>query len=175
MKQPLPYQVSEYDCAPVAFSSAFSMLLESSEVPVAAIRAMYRNVLDGDGTSREATRRLVDAVNFTGTRLRLEYYDAVDETVVAAALARSGVLVCRSRLKDEHYVVVVGQDESDVYLWDPYYATPEQLDAYEDVRYVDEPFVTNRAVSKERFYSGEAVDYSLGPRAKREAVGVYDA
>ena len=46
MKNPLRFQVTEYDCGTVALQNALSYLFEREELPAALVKAIHKYTLD---------------------------------------------------------------------------------------------------------------------------------
>ena len=89
------------------------------------------------------------------------------------ALHRNGVAVVRLYLDGEHYVLLTGEKEGRVYLFDPYYL-PDGLAETEIENTTDHPFHYNRIVPFSYFNRETQAPYALGSEAEREAVLLFD-
>nr|WP_304100993.1 peptidase C39 [Mitsuokella multacida] len=93
--------------------------------------------------------------------------------LVLDALHRRGVAVVRLWLEEvEHYVLLTGESEGRVLMFDPYYAT--KVDAPEVEVTFAEPFAYNRIVSATLFERESQETYALGPGEAREAVLLFN-
>jgi len=191
MKNPLHYQLSEYDCGPTSLLNAVSYLFEREELPPEIIRNIMLYSLDcygadgvsgKSGTSRMAMMFLanwlsgvgqagllpVSARHMSGGEVHLGA-----SGVLRDALRRGGAAVVRLEMEGEHYVLLTGIEGDDVFLFDPYY----QTEAFPDgrVRLVaDRPCACNRIVPASYFEGPPGGLYSLGAREEREAVILFN-
>ena len=167
MKNPLHYQLSEYDCGPTSMMNAIAYLFEREEIPPEAIRNTMLYCLDCHskegipgkrGTSRAAMMFLSNWLN---------------ESRINHALNHGGVAVVRLYLDEEHYVLMTGVENENILLFDPYYWDEpyEQKDILIDK---DHPRAYNRIVPFKYFNQENEEIYSLGPLEEREAVLIYN-
>lgn len=191
MKNPLHYQLSEYDCGPTAMLNAISYLFEREEISPVVIRNIMLYCLDsynGEGimgkcgTSSAAMMFLSNWLNGFGKIGQLpvssRYLSGKSvyiggEGLVSDALHRGGVAVIRVIYECGHYVLLTGEQNGDILMFDPYYG--EEAFFQSDIRIVkDAPFRYNRIVP-ERYFNRETMElYSLGPVEDREAVLVFN-
>ena len=165
MKIPLRYQVSEYDCGPTSLLNALNYLFQREEISPELIRNIMLYSLDcygsGGAPGKRGTSRM--AMMFLSNWL-----DALVD-----ALHRNGVAVVRLYLDGEHYVLLTGEKEGRVYLFDPYYL-PDGLAETEIENTTDHPFHYNRIVPFSYFNRETQAPYALGSEAEREAVLLFD-
>ena len=140
MKNPLRYQLSEYDCGPTSMLNALAFLFEREDIPPEAVRNIMLYCLDcygsdgvsgKSGTSCAAMMFLSNWLNGFGKIGRLhistQYLSgpAVNfgqNSRLRDALRCGGAAVVRLHFDGEHYVTLTGIDENDmVRVFDPYY------------------------------------------------------
>lgn len=190
MKNPLRYQISEYDCGPTSLLNALSYLFQREEISPELIRNIMLYSLDcygnGGGLGKSGTSRMamtflsnwLDGVGKTGIlpiasrhlsggEVRMESH-----SLIVDALHRNGVAVVRLYLEGEHYVLLTGEKDGRVFLFDPYYQ-PEGPVTEEIESSLEHPFRYNRSVPFSCFNREEGL-YALGSEAEREAVLVFD-
>lgn len=191
MKNPLHYQLSEYDCGPTSILNAVSYLFEREQIPPDLIRNIMLYCLDcfgsdgkigKSGTSRMAMMFLsnwingyADAVNLP---VKADYIssDSVyigQESLINDALARGGVAVLRLYYETEHYILVTKAKDEKIYAFDPYFHT----DKFEqkDIVITDKmPFEYNTIIPFKYFNRQDNEIYSLGPTDSREAVLLFN-
>ena len=187
MKNPLRYQLSEYDCGPTSMLNALAFLFEREDIPPEAVRNIMLYCLDcygsdgvsgKSGTSCAAMMFLSNWLNGFGKIGRLhistQYLSgpAVNfgqNSRLRDALRCGGAAVVRLDLEGAHYVLLTGIEGDEVSLFDPYAGGPVQP----GVRVVsDHPAEYNRIVSVRNF-EGNSL-YALGPQAGREAVLLFN-
>ena len=187
MKNPLRYQISEYDCGPTSLLNALSFLFEREEISPELIRniMLYSldcyergGVLGQRGTSRMAMMFLsnwLDGVGKTGVLpIESRYLAGKDvymgeNSLVVDALRRQGAAVVRLNLDGDHYVLLTGVDGERIYLFDPYLL--EQALADKSIESTEaHPKAYNRIVPFAYFNCEEQGLYALGPAEEREAV-----
>ena len=191
MKIPLRYQVSEYDCGPTSLLNALNYLFQREEISPELIRNIMLYSLDcygsggapgKRGTSRMAMMFLsnwLDGVGKTGILpVESRYLSGRDvrmdaHSSLVDALHRNGVAVVRLYLDGEHYVLLTGEKEGHVYLFDPYYL-PDGFAETEIENATDHPFHYNRIVPFSYFNRETQAPYALGSEAEREAVLLFD-
>lgn len=191
MKNPLRYQMSEYDCGPTSMLNAISYLFEREEIPPEVIRNIMLYCLDcynaegvpgKCGTSTAAMMFLSNWLCGFGKIGRLDISSRYlsgkrvylgQQSLINDALHRGGVAVVRLYYEVEHYVLLTGEKDGRVFLFDPYFW--EQPFEAEDVRMdAEHPFAYNRVVS-ERYFNRESHElYALGPYEEREAVLLFN-
>ncbi len=191
MKTPLRYQMSEYDCGPTAMLDAVSYLFEREEIPPEIIRNIMLYCLDcysaegitgKSGTSCAAMMFLSHWLNnfgqigqidvsskyLSGTQVFLGTSSSVND-----ALHRGGVAVVRLYLDEWHYVLLTGERDGQVRVFDPYLSDrpfPE-----EEIRMVnDHPYEYNRLVPETLFNREVLGNYALGPLETREAILLFN-
>ena len=187
MKTPLRYQLTEYDCGPTSVLNAISFLFDREDIPPEIIKNITLFTLDrygsnGErcmgGTSRMAMMYLSEWLNaYGGTGLLPvsgEYYSGENvflggESAISDAVKNGAVAVIRLYFDVWHYVLVTGERDGKVFLFDPYYADKPFKE--EDVILDDgHPFEYNRIVPLKYFDCEKIELYALGEKAKREAL-----
>lgn len=191
MKNPLRYQMSEYDCGPTSMLNAISYLFKREEIPPEVIRNIMLYCLDcynaegvpgKCGTSMAAMmflsnwlcgfgkigRLAVSSIYLSGDRVYLGQNSLIND-----ALARGGAAVVRLYYEVEHYVLLTGVQDGKLLMFDPYYW--EQPFEQPDIQMTgDHPFAYNRVVP-EYYFNRESTElYALGPWEGREAVLLFN-
>lgn len=191
MKNPLHYQLSEYDCGPTSMLNAMSYLFRREELPPEIIRNIMLYSLDcygadgasgKSGTSCMAMMFLANWLSGVGhagllpvTCRHLTGHEVhLGPTgYLCDALRRGGAAVVRLEMEGEHYVLFTGLEDGGVRLFDPYFRV-EPFPAA-DIRLVnDAPFSHNRVVPYAYFEGAADGLYSLGGRDDREAVILFN-
>lgn len=191
MKNPLHYQLSEYDCGPTSMLNAVSYLFEREEIPPEVIRNIMLYCLDCYGTDGVSGKRgtscaammfLSNWLNGFGQVGRLpvssRYLSGKDvyigsHSLICDALRRGGAAVVRLFFDEWHYVLLTGWEDGKVFLFDPYYQGQEFH--WQGIQVVtDQPTRYNRIVPQEFFNREELEIYALGPVEPREAVLLFN-
>ncbi len=191
IKSPLRYQISDYDCGPTSMLNAVSFLFEREQIPPELIRNIMLFSLDAfspdgafgkSGTSCTAMMFLSNWLSGFGQAGRLpittEYYTGErvymgQQSPITDALHRGGAVVVRLFLDEWHYVLLTGERDGRVYLFDPYYVT-EGFNDSSVVTDVDHPFAYNR-ILPQSMLNGEAQTlYAFAEQEGREAVVLYN-
>lgn len=192
MKNPLHYQLSEYDCGPTSMLNALACLFEREEIPPEAIRNIMLYCLDCHskdgipgkrGTSRAAMMFLCNWLNEYGELgimpVSSEYLSGCsvyisEESRINHALNHGGVAVVRLYLEEEHYVLMTGIRDGKVLMFDPYY-WDKPFEQKDIILTEDHPRKYNRIVPFQYFnQEDEKGVYALGPTDEREAVLVFN-
>ena len=191
MKNPLRYQISEYDCGPTSLLNALSFLFEREEIPPELIRNIMLYSLDcygkggvpgKNGTSRMAMMFLSCFMNGAGSAgllpIESRYLSGKDvflgeNSFLVDGVRRKGVAVVRLALDGEHYVLFTKCDREKVFLFDPYYL-PQGLEEEGVECRTDYPGEYNRIVSFSCFNREGNEPYALGEAEEREAVLIFD-
>lgn len=191
MKNPLHYQLSDYDCGPTSMLNAVSYLFEREEIPPEVIRNIMIYCLDcygtdgiqgKSGTSRMAMMFLSNWLNGFGQigqfSVSSRYLSGKsvylgENSYVNDALRRGGAVVVRLFYDEPHYVLLTGYEEGRVLMFDPYYRE-EPFPQSEILLEKNEPFRYNRVVPEAYFNREELELYALGPVEAREAVLVFN-
>ena len=191
VKNPLRYQISEYDCGPTSLLNALSYLFEREEISPEIIRNIMLYSLDcyekggtlgKRGTSRMAMMFLsswLDGVGKMGILPIESRYISGDDVYVSEnspivdALQRKGAAVVRLSFDGDHYVLFTGKDGDKIRLFDPY--CMENGVADEQVQSTDaHPKEYNRLVAFDRLNQNTHENYSLGVVKEREAVLIFN-
>ena len=191
MKQPLRYQITEYDCGPTSLLNAVSFLFEREDIPPELVRNIMLYSLDTygadgfsgkSGTSHTAMLFLSHWLEGFGKAGRLpirsEYLTGRDVNLgagsrIVSALRRGGAAVVRLDLDGWHYVLLTGIEGNGVRVFDPY-SLPEPLPA--DVQPAEgHEEAYNRIVPLARFETQELAPYGFGPYEQREAVLLFNS
>ena len=191
MKNPLRYQVSEYDCGPTSMLNAISYLFEREEIQPEILRNIMIYSLDcygkggvpgKNGTSRMAMMflsRWLSGVGEAGLLpIECQYISGKsvylgEQSLVVDALNRGGVVVMRLYMDGEHYVLLTKREGENIYLFDPYYMTENPFGREIEFS-LKQPCHYNRIVPFACFNREEAAPYALGKVAEREAVLLFD-
>ena len=191
MKTPLHYQMTEYDCGPISMMNAIIFLFDREQIPPDLIRNIMLYCLDGygaegapgrSGTTRAAMMFLSNWLSGFGQAGRLpiitEYYtgDRVymgQQSPITDALHRGGAVVVRLFLDEWHYVLLTGERDGRVYLFDPYYVT-EGFNDSSVVTDVDHPFAYNRVLPQSMLNGETQTLYAFAEQKGREAVVLYN-
>lgn len=126
MKNPLRFQVTEFDCGTVSLLNSFSYLYEREEIPAELVKAIHKYTLDcydeqgnlgQGGTSREAINKLThwitryaNAKDFDIYCERLEGKE-VSQEKMQQCLNQGGCVFARCWMECEHYVVITKLDK----------------------------------------------------------------
>lgn len=191
MKNPLRYQVSEYDCGPTSMLNAVSYLFAREEIQPEILRNIMiysldcygqSGVLGQSGTSRMAMMflsRWLSGVGEAGLLpIECQYLSGKsvylgEQSLVVDALNRGGVVVMRLYMDGEHYVLLTKREGENIYLFDPYYMTENHFGSEIEFN-LEQPCRYNRIVPFACFNREEAAPYALGKVAEREAVLLFD-
>ncbi len=191
MKNPLSYQLTEYDCGPTTMLNAMNFLFEREEIPPDVIKFIMLYCLDAyneageackSGTTCMAMRFLASWLNHYGEvkkwPIHCEVIDGEDvhlsqNSKIAHCLQLGGVVVARVMLECWHYVLFTGMDNKQVFLFDPYYR--EIPFSEEGIKIIyDAPKRMNRKVTYEILNSEGTGDYAMGKTDIRECVLIYN-
>ena len=191
MKNPLRYQVSEYDCGPTSMLNAVSYLFAREEIQPEILRNIMiysldcygqSGVLGQSGTSRMAMMflsRWLSGVGEAGLLpIECQYLSGKsvylgEQSLVVDALNRGGVVVMRLYMDGEHYVLLTKREGENIYLFDPYYMTENPFGSEIEFN-LEQPCRYNRIVPFACFNREEAAPYALGKVVEREAVLLFD-
>ncbi|MBQ9885520.1 MAG: peptidase C39 [Lachnospiraceae bacterium] len=191
MKNPLHYQLSEYDCGPTSMLNAINYLFEREEIPPEVIRNIMLYCLDcystegipgKSGTSCAAMMFLSSWLNSLGSigLLPVSCRYLSDQSVyigrdslINDALRRGGVVVVRLFLDEWHYVLLTGENNGAIFLFDPYLEEEEYTEpgVITDRMHI---FSHNRIVPFSYFNELALKLYALGPVEGREAVILFN-
>ena len=191
MKNPLHYQLTEYDCGPTSMLNAINFLFEREEIPPEILRNIMLYCLDcygsegspgKNGTSRTAMMFLSNWLDGFGQTGKLsvssQYLSGKNvilrkDSQILDALHRGGVAVVRLYYEIAHYVLLTGEYEDNILMFDPYYETtafPEK-----DITVtLDHPFSYNRIVPMSYFNQENHDIYAMGEADLREAVLLFN-
>ncbi len=191
MKNPLRYQISEYDCGPTSLLNAISFLFEREEIPPEVIRNIMLYCLDcynaegvpgKCGTSTAAMMFLsnwlcgfgkIGRLDITSRYLSGENVYLGQNSPINDALRRGGAAVVRLYYEVEHYVLLTGEQDGNLLMFDPYY-WKEPYEQKDILMTEDHPYSYNRIVPEYYFNRESTEIYSLGPKKGREAVLLFN-
>ena len=194
MKNPLHYQLSEYDCGPTSLLNAISFLFEREEIPPEILRNIMLYCLDcygpegsagKSGTSCTAMMFLsnwlqglgdIGKLPVSSRYLRGSDVYVGDNSLLLDTLYRGGAVVVRLYYEVAHYVLFTGVKDGQILLFDPYYQTVPftKPDEKEALLVTDHPFSWNRSVPFSYFNRKSMELYALGEMAGREAVLLFN-
>ena len=186
MKILLKYQNTEYDCGPTSFVNALSYLYHREEIPIELIKAIYKYTLDvknkegitgKGGTSRKNTKKLAEYFNkysennnFNIIAKQLSKKEVTLEEI-QNSIKRGGVIVARCFQDVEHYVLITNIDDTNSYIFDPYYDEEEEYASDNMVTLIlDKPYLYNRIVPIKRLFSEKNENFSLMKKNKRSII-----
>lgn len=191
MKSPLRYQMSEYDCGPTTMLNGISYLFPRESISPEIIRNIMLYSLDSyggegimgkRGTSSAAMMFLSNWLNGYGKigdfHIASRYLSGKNVYLGAGSfindtLHRGGVVVLRLIFDGGHYVLLTGEKDGRVFMFDPYYR--EGPFAQKDILVTEnKPFDYNRIVPEAYFNKEMDAIYSLGPYGDREAVLLFN-
>lgn len=193
MYVPLHYQVSEYDCVPVAFINAVCYLFERQEIPPMVIRHIYLYTLDtvgrearlgSRGTSRHAVRLLghwLTSYKFkkfsVGTRFLLhEKVHLRRGNRIFSCLEQGGIALCNIQLggQEEHYLMLIKVEDGWVHCFDPYFRTSIR-GLQQNVRMLknEDGRSANLKIRIEWMDTEERLRFCLGPIPLRECLLIW--
>lgn len=191
MKNPLHYQLSDYDCGPTSVLNAISYLFSREEITPEIIRNIMLYCLDcysaegipgKSGTSHAAMMFLSHWLNRYGEigqiSISSKFLSGKSvflglESYINDALKRKGVAVVRLFYDEPHYVLLTGIQNKNVLMFDPYYRE-EEFEQRDIIVTNDQPFWYNRVVPK-KYFNKESLDlYAFGPEQEREALLIFN-
>lgn len=191
MKNPLHYQLTEYDCGPTAILNGISYLFSREEIHPDILRYCYTYTLDcynskGEhgkkGTSKMAMIFLSSWLTQYGKvknmPIECEFLAGDDVRIdsnsrIIEALRQGGAAVVRVHYDVGHYVTLTGIEGDSVLMFDPYYRKRPFTKA--GIKMIEgKPCEYNRVVDLSVFSSGNRQPYSLEIPAKREAVLMFN-
>lgn len=191
MKSPLHYQLSEYDCGPTSMLNAINYLFEREDIPPEVIRNIMLYSLDcygaegmpgKNGTSCIAMMFLSNWLCGAGKAGVLPVYSSYitgksvyigENGLICDTLHRGGVVILRLYYDVPHYVLLLGEQDDNILMFDPYYRAkpfPEK----DILIKLDNPFGHNRIVPMAYFNKETQEVYALGDPDNREAVLLYN-
>ncbi len=191
MKNPLHYQLSEYDCGPTSMLNAISYLFDREQLQPELVRNVMLYCLDcygsdgssgKSGTSCMAMMFLSSWLNRFGEAghltVRSHYLSGEDvnfgqNSSLRDALQRNGVAVVRLHFEVWHYVLLTKIEQDLVYVFDPYFCD-EPFAEPEICCVNDHAMEYNRIVPVHLLEQELLTTYSMGPVATREAVLVFN-
>ncbi len=183
MQEPLRYQFTEYDCAPITLLNAFSYLYKREEIPAIIVKAVCRFTLDCDkdgklgsgGTSKKAMQRFtkwfINYAKLNDYHIYLKRLVGKDVNInsLKDVLKQNGVTIARCWQSEEHYVLITKMTKKYVYLFDPYYIKKKVRDkALKIIN--NKPMQYNRKVSLKRLFAETKEDFALGKIDARECI-----
>lgn len=191
MKNPLHYQMTEYDCGPTSLLNAVNFLFEREEIPPEILRNIMLYCLDcygaegtfgKRGTSCTAMMFLSSWLDRFGQTGKLSVSSrylsgksvVIDkDSAINDALHRNGVAVVRLYYDVAHYVLLTGEQVGSILMFDPYYQ--QTAFSQEDIIVTHKyPFSHNRIVPISYFNRETHELYALGEIEAREAVLLFN-
>lgn len=191
MKNPLHYQLTEYDCGPTSMLNAVNFLFEREEIPPEVIRNIMLYCLDcygsqgapgQSGTSCTAMMFLSNWLHGFGRTGKLpvssQYLSGKSVSLrqdgaIIDALHRCGAAVVRLYYETAHYVLLTGEKDGGILMFDPYYETTDfEQDGI--IMTTEHPFSYNRIVPASYFDRESHELYALGETRFREAVLIFN-
>lgn len=191
MKNPLHYQLSEYDCGPTTLLNAISFLFEREEIPPEIIRNIMLYSLDcygsdgfsgKSGTSCMAMMFLCNwlqgfgktgKLSVSGRYLTGKSVYIGNDSTVNDALHCGGAVVIRLYYDVAHYVLLTGAEDEKIRMFDPYFQA-EPFEQKDILLTKEQPFAYNRIVPFSYFNRQSQELYALGKTEEREAVLLFN-
>lgn len=190
MKNPLRYQISEYDCGITTMENAISYMLPRENIPPEILHYINLYLLDSytkkgwgyAGTTHEGMNYfsiwLSKFFKEKSIKINVDYktkkdvtYESIKSTFDNNKNSRvSAVIYCYDTCG--HYVLVTGfTPEGDVKIFDSYYRD-KVLKSETKYKIVDNAECEyNRIIKKDNFASfNPKVNFSLGPEEEREVL-----
>lgn len=191
MKNPLRYQMTEYDCGPTSMLNAVSYLFQREEIPPEIVRSIMLYCLDcfgSDGasgkcgTSCMAMMFLSNWINSFGQTGHLpisskylsgQSVNFSQNSALRDALRRGGAAVVRVDLEGWHYVLLTHICVDQIFLFDPYYRAESFSDGALQM-VADHQTEYNRIIPV-RYLEKTVQDvYAFGPVEGREAIILFN-
>lgn len=192
MKTPLHYQISEYDCGPTTMMNAMSFLFSREQLVPEIVQHIMLYSLDAynakgeigkNGTSRVAMMFLSSWLTQFGKACNFpivcQYLSGQSvylggNSLLTQALHCNGAVIVRLNYGGDHYVLLTGQEDNQVSMFDPYYRKRSFIQS--DIQLLEsEPFSRNRIVTADRLNAEEKQGgYALGPMEGREAILLFN-
>lgn len=191
MKNPLHYQITDYDCGPTSMLNAVSYLFEREEIPPEIMRNIVLYCLDCHGSDGMPGKRgtscsammflsswldgfgKMDLLPISSSYISGESVYIGQESLINDALLRGGAVVVRLFYDEWHYVLITGIENNNLLIFDPYYRE-EAFDNYDIEIILDQPFKYNRIVPDNCFNCDEEKLYAFGSFDTREAVLLFN-
>lgn len=190
MKNPLYYQLSEYDCGATSVLNALTYLFERQEIPPDFLKCIIQCCMDsynekGEpyrcGTSPDAMRYLAAWMNRYAQTMKFPLYCEhlrgsevhLDKgSPIYNCLQQGGAVVARCHLCVPHYITLTGINETQVHVFDAYYDDHPPIRP--GVVYItDCPKQKNRSILWHVMENEGTNDYSLGATQDRDITLFY--
>lgn len=187
MKNPLNYQITEYDCGPTTMMNAISFLFKREEISPDIAKCIMQYCLDGynskgeaykSGTTDMAMWFLAHWLNQFGKvrkfpihceNLMKEDVFINDSSRITECLYQKGAVVAKVMLGCWHYVLLTGIEGEYIDLFDPYFRQRPKV-----TMIWGEPKKRNRRVHISRLNSTGKECYALGRMDSRECVLMFN-
>lgn len=191
MKNPLNYQITEYDCGPTTMMNAISYLFKREDISPDITKCIMQYCLDSynqkgeaykSGTSDTAMWFLASWLNHFGKVRKFpvhcenitgEQVYISENSRITECLQQKGVVVAKVMYGCWHYVLLTGIEGEYVDLFDPYF----RQKPFKDERITmiwDEPKKRNRRVHIDMLNNTGKEPYALGRINCRECVLIYN-
>jgi hypothetical protein len=191
MKNPLHYQITDYDCGPTSMLNGISYLFEREEIPPEIMRNVVLYCLDCHGsdgvpgkrgTSCSAMMFLSSWLDSFGKMNLLPISSAYisgkkvyigQQSLINDTLVRGGAVVARLFYDEWHYVLITGIKDDNLLIFDPYYREEPFEDS--NIKIVNNNyFKYNRIVPASYFNEEGEKLYAFGGFETREAVLLFN-
>lgn len=191
MKNPLHYQITDYDCGPTSMLNGISYLFEREDVPPEIMRNIVLYCLDCHGSDGVPGKRGTSCSAMMFLSSWLDGFGQMDllpisslyisgkkvfigkDSLINDALVRGGAAVVRLFYDEWHYVLITGIKNDSLLIFDPYYREePFENDKIKIVK--DHPFEYNRIIPISYFNNEENMLYAFGGFETREAVLLFN-
>ena len=191
MRNPLNYQMTEYDCGPTSMANAISFLFKREEISPDIPKYIMQYCMDAynskgeaykSGTTFYAMDFLASWLNHFGKMRKFpihcemikgeEVYIGQNSRIVSC-LQQKGAVVAKVMLGCGHYVLLTGMEGEYIDLFDPYF---RQKPFHQDgvTMIWDEPKKRNRRVHKDLLNSTGKGLYAFSSIDWRESVLIYN-
>ena len=191
MRNPLNYQMTEYDCGPTSMANAISFLFKREEISPDIPKYIMQYCMDAynskgeaykSGTTCYAMDFLASWLNHFGKVRKFpihcemikgeEVYIGQNSRIVSC-LQQKGAVVAKVMLGCGHYVLLTGMEGEYIDLFDPYFR--QKLFHQDGVTMIwDEPKKRNRRVHKDLLNSTGKGLYAFSSIDWRESVLIYN-
>ena len=191
MKNPLNYQMTEYDCGPTTLMNAISYLFDRERISPDILKNIMMYCLDSYNGKGEAYKRGTSdtamwfIANWLNQFGRVRKFPVECKVVsgpnvrinanseVMYCLQQKGVVIAKVMLENWHYVLLTDADEDFVYLFDPYFRKRRYSTAgIEKIEGFSQKM--NCRVRREFMNRISRYHYSLGPYDLRAAILMYN-
>ena len=191
MKNPLNYQLTEYDCGPTSMLNAIAYLFPREEIYPDVVKCIMQYCMDHYNEKGEAYKSGTTAMAMMFLSNWLNHFGKVKKwpiqcemvtgrevhvgknSRIGECLQQGGVVVVRVMLGCWHYILLTGMNEKEIFAFDPYYRKNTFRD--KQIKIIqNQPKKMNRKIPNEILNGQGKEDYALGELSDRECVLIYN-